>query len=52
LRWRSDWQGFTETDSLRVLDHNGHRVFNLFTWDELGTPIVHEGPLDDLYHHG
>lgn len=42
--------GFTESDSLRVLDHNGHRAFNLFSWEELGTPLAHEGPLDDLYH--
>ncbi|CRI63957.1 conserved hypothetical protein [Thiocapsa sp. KS1] len=43
--------GFTESDSLRVLDHNGHRAFNLFTFAELGTPLAHESPLDDLYHH-
>jgi hypothetical protein len=42
--------GFTESDNLRVLDHNGHRAFNLFSWEELGTPIAHEGPLDDLDH--
>jgi hypothetical protein len=43
--------GFTESDSLRILDHNGHRAFNLFTWEELGTPLAHESPHEDLYHH-
>lgn len=42
--------GFTENDNLRVLDHNGHRAFNLFTWQELGQPLAHEAP-DSFYHH-
>ena len=33
----------SETDDLRVLDYNGHRVFQLFTFDELGTPTAYEG---------
>lgn len=32
-----------ETDDLRVLDYSGQRVFQLFRFDELGTPIIHEG---------
>lgn len=42
--------GFTESDSLRVLDHNGHRAFNLFRWSELGAPLLHEGS-EEHYHH-
>jgi hypothetical protein len=32
-----------ETDDLRVLDFDGQRIFKLFRFAELGTPIVHEG---------
>lgn len=32
-----------ETDDLRVLDYNGGRAFQLFRFDELGTPQLHEG---------
>ena len=31
-----------ETDDLRVLDYNGDRAFRLFSFAELGTPILHE----------
>jgi hypothetical protein len=31
-----------ESDDLRVLDVNGHRVFRLFSLHELGEPFVHE----------
>jgi hypothetical protein len=31
-----------ETDDLRVLDYNGHRAFQLFSWRELGEPVMHE----------
>jgi len=31
-----------ETDDLRVLDYNGERAFRLFSFAELGTPMVHE----------
>src|ERR1700745_2168693 len=31
-----------ETDDLRVLDFNGQRVFQLFRFDELGSPILTE----------
>lgn len=31
-----------ETDDLRVLDYNGDRAFRLFSFAELGTPMVHE----------
>ena len=31
-----------ESDDLRVLDYNGHRVFRLFNLRELGTPFVYE----------
>ncbi|EGV30347.1 conserved hypothetical cytosolic protein [Thiorhodococcus drewsii AZ1] len=42
--------GFTESNDLRVLDHNGHRAFNLFRFDELAAPLMHEG-LPESYHH-
>jgi hypothetical protein len=42
--------GFTESDKLRVLDHNGHRAFNLFKFEELGAPTTHEGSPEN-YHH-
>ncbi len=31
-----------ETDDLRVLDYNGDRAFRLFSFDELGPPILYE----------
>ena len=31
-----------ETDDLRVLDYNGDRAFRLFSFTELGTPLLHE----------
>ena len=31
-----------ETDDLRVLDYNGHRIFELFRFDELGPQVIHE----------
>lgn len=31
-----------ETDDLRVLDVDGHRVFELFRLDTLGSPFVYE----------
>lgn len=31
-----------QQDDLRVLDYDGHHVFNLFHLRELGSPIFHE----------
>ncbi|MCU0571889.1 MAG: hypothetical protein MUC41_02740 [Syntrophobacteraceae bacterium] len=31
-----------ETDDLRVLDYNGHRVFANFNFEEMSGPIYHE----------
>ena len=31
-----------QTDDLRVLDYNGHHVFNNFSFDEMGEPIYYE----------
>jgi len=31
-----------ESDDLRVLDYNGHRVFELFRLRDLGSPVVYE----------
>ena len=31
-----------QTDDLRVLDYNGHHVFNSFSLRELGEPVFHE----------
>jgi hypothetical protein len=31
-----------QEDDLRVLDYDGHHVFGLFSWKELGTPVYHE----------
>lgn len=31
-----------ERDDMRVLDHNGYRVFHRFAFDELGTPVTYE----------
>lgn len=31
-----------QEDDLRVLDYDGHHVFNLFRLEELGNPIYHE----------
>lgn len=35
-----------QEDDLRVLDYNGHHVFNSYTFDELGTAVFHEAPVD------
>ena len=32
-----------ETDDLRVLDFDGQHAFQLFRFDELGQPTLHEG---------
>ncbi|PVV08218.1 MAG: hypothetical protein B6D77_12425 [gamma proteobacterium symbiont of Ctena orbiculata] len=31
-----------ESDDLRVLDYNGERAFKLFSFAELGSPVMHE----------
>lgn len=31
-----------ETDDLRILDLNGQRIFQLFRFDEMGPPSLHE----------
>ena len=31
-----------QQDDLRVLDYDGHHVFNIFSLKELGQPIYHE----------
>lgn len=31
-----------QTDDLRVLDYDGHHIFNSFSLSELGEPIYHE----------
>ncbi len=31
-----------QQDDLRILDYDGHHVFNNFTLKELGTPLYHE----------
>lgn len=41
--FQSVLQNLHETDDLRVLDYNGHRAFELFRFDELGEPVIHEG---------
>jgi hypothetical protein len=33
-----------QEDDLRVLDYDGHHVFDLFSWKQLGTPVYHEMP--------
>ena len=44
-------QDLHETDDLRILDYNGHRIFELFRFDELGEPIIYEsaGQLNKVY---
>jgi hypothetical protein len=31
-----------ESDDLRVLDYNGERAFRLFSFAELGSPLLHD----------
>ena len=31
-----------QTDDLRVLDYNGHNIYNNFRFSEIGTPRYHE----------
>lgn len=35
-------QDLHETDDLRVLDVDGHRIFDLIRLDALGTPFIYE----------
>ena len=35
-------QDLRETDDLRILDYYGTRAFNMFSFEELGTPVFHE----------
>ncbi len=32
-----------ESDDLRILDYNGQRAFQLFSWSELGQPVLYDG---------
>ena len=36
-------QDLHETDDLRILDYDGTRAFKMFSFKELGTPVMHEG---------
>jgi hypothetical protein len=40
-------QDLHQADDLRVLDYDGHRVFNNFTLKDLGQPIYHEPESED-----
>ncbi len=31
-----------ESDDLRILDYDGSRAFKMFSFNELGTPLMHE----------
>ena len=31
-----------QSDDLRVLDYDGHHIFNSFSFRELGQPVVHD----------
>ncbi len=49
VRWRYGGhftavaEDLAETDDLRVLDFDGHHIFDLFRFAELGPPVFHEG---------
>ena len=49
VRWRYGGhftvveEDLDETDDLRVLDFDGHHIFDLFRFSELGAAIFHEG---------
>lgn len=36
-------EDLSESDDLRVLDFDGHHIFDLFRFAELGAPVFHEG---------
>jgi hypothetical protein len=38
-------RSLAETDDLRVLDFDGARAFQLFSFGEMSGPVVHERPL-------
>jgi hypothetical protein len=40
--FRAVVQNLHESDDLRVLDFNGHRIFDLFRLDALGQPFVYD----------
>ncbi len=35
-------QDLRETDDLRILDYEGCRAFRMFSFEEMGTPLMHE----------
>lgn len=35
-----------ESDDLRILDYNGQRAFQLFSFDEMGPATLYESPAD------
>ena len=43
-RFRRVENDLSESDDLRILDYNGDRAFRLFSFDELGPPILYESP--------
>jgi hypothetical protein len=38
-------RSLAETDDLRVLDFDGARAFQLFSFGEMSGPVIHERPL-------
>ncbi|MDE2006364.1 MAG: hypothetical protein KGI51_07350 [Rhodospirillales bacterium] len=48
VRWRygghftAVMEDLAETDDLRVLDFDGHHIYDLFRFSELGPPVFHE----------
>jgi hypothetical protein len=35
-------QDLRESDDLRILDYDGTRAFNMFSFKEMGEPVMHE----------
>ena len=43
LQFKSVMGDLHQTDDLRVLDYDGHHVFNNFSFKELGEPVFYDG---------
>lgn len=43
LQFKTVMGDLYQTDDLRVLDYDGHHIFNNFSFNELGEPVFYDG---------
>ena len=42
LQFKTIMGDLSQTDDLRVLDYDGHHIFNSFSFNELGEPVFYD----------